>query len=133
MFQGLFKRAESTIDSVVARFVARALVAIPLIVAAGFATAAATIKLVELYGSIVALSLMAAAFAVIGLVALAIVDISARPSGEAVAEEPPASPTSEASGDAIDPMDLLTPEVRALLASAAPMALPGIARGIGRN
>src|SRR5690606_29641685 len=72
MFQGLFKRAERSIDSVVARFVDRALVAVPLLVAAGFATAALTVKLVEVYGHVTAYAMMAALFAVIGAVTMAV-------------------------------------------------------------
>ncbi len=132
MFQGLFKRAESTIDSVVSKFVMRALVAIPLIVAAGFATAALTLKLVEQYGAVTGHALMAALFAVIGLVTLAIVGFETAPAAEPTATEA-ADTASNPNAEPADPADLLTPEVRAFLSSAAPMALPGIARGVGRN
>ncbi|HEX2841809.1 hypothetical protein [Hyphomicrobium sp.] len=132
MFQGLFKRAESTIDSVVSKFVMRALVAIPLIVAAGFATAALTIKLVEQYGAVTGHALMAALFAMIGLVTLAVVGFESAPA----AEQPNAHAADTATTQNVgseDPASLLTPEIRAFLSSAAPMALPGIARGVGRN
>lgn len=132
MFQGLFKRAEITIDSVVSKFVMRALVAIPLIVAAGFATAALTLKLVEQYGAVTGHALMAALFAAIGLVTFAVVGFEAAPVAEQSAAQAADTATAEnISSD--DPADLLTPEVRAFLSSAAPMALPGIARGVGRN
>ncbi len=132
MFQGLFKRAESTIDSVVSKLVMRALVAIPLIVAAGFATAAVTIKLVEQYGAVTGHALMAALFGVVGLVTLAIVGFDAKPLSEPAATQAAEHAEAAASGEA-DPSELLTPEIRAFLSSAAPMALPGIARGVGRN
>ena len=123
MFQGLLRRAEQSIDQVVAKYVGRATVAIPLIVAAGFATAAVSVKLVELYGQVIAYSIMAAGFAVLSLVTMAIVG-----TGNGTVEtlsEPAAAADTAAS--------LLTPEVRAFLASTAPMALPTIARGVGRN
>ena len=87
MFQGLFKRAERSIDSVVDRFVSRALIAIPLLVAGGFATAALTVKLVELYGSVTGYELMAVLFTVIGFVTMAIVNVNAE-------SMPPESPST---------------------------------------
>jgi hypothetical protein len=137
MFQGLFKRAERSIDSVVGKFVDRALVAAPLLVAAGFATAALTVKLVQLYGHVTAYALMAALFAVIGVVTMAVVGVgnNTNASSQSATSEPEAADAS-ASGEEtsdMDVTDLLTPEVRAILASAAPMALPGIARGVGKN
>lgn len=134
MFQGLLRRAESTIDQVVAKYMSRAMVAIPLLVAGGFATAALTVKLVELYGSVTGYGLMAALFGVIGLVTMAIVGTGERrPAEPATAEQPAAASAEQPSSDAIDAAELLTPEVRALLASVAPMAVPGLIRGVGRN
>lgn len=132
MFQGLFRRAESTIDSVVAKYVGRAAIAIPLVIAGGFATAALTVKLVEIYGSVTAYAIMAALFALIGLVTMAVINTGAR-----TAESQPAEPSTASEGTAEstgpDAADLLTPEVKAFLASAAPAALPSIVRGVGRN
>jgi hypothetical protein len=138
MFQGLFKRAERSIDSVVGKFVDRALVAAPLLVAAGFATAALTVKLVQLYGHVTAYALMAALFAVIGVVTMAVVGVgnNTNASSQSATSEPEEAADASASGEEtsdMDVTDLLTPEVRAILASAAPMALPGIARGVGKN
>lgn len=138
MFQGLLRRAERSIDSVVAKYVNRAAVAIPLLIAGGFATAALVAKLVELYGSVTGYGITAGLFAVIGLVTMAIVGTG---NGVQPAEEAPAEPQAsereqgEKHGDeeSFDPTDLLTPEVKAFLASAAPAALPSVARGIGRN
>ncbi len=135
MFQGLFKRAENKIDSVLAKYLGRALVAVPLLVAAGFATAALTVKAVEIYGTVTGYAMMAALFAVIGLVTMAIVGIEQRREAEpeTAAQADTASTEAEQAEAGIDPMDLLTPEVRAMLASTAPMALPGLVRGVGRN
>jgi hypothetical protein len=139
MFQGLLKRAERSIDSVVTKFVDRALVTAPLVVAGGFATAALTVKLVELYGHVTAYALMAALFAVIGLVTLALVGngASTGAASETAESEPQQTAADESASDSeasdMDLSDLLTPEMRAILTSAAPMALPGIARGVSRN
>ncbi len=138
MFQGLLRRAEQSIDQVVAKYVGRATVAIPLIVAAGFATAAVSVKLVELYGQVIAYSIMAAGFAVLSLVTMAIVGTGNGTvetlSEPAAAADTAASDKTDDQADAgLDPSELLTPEVRAFLASTAPMALPTIARGVGRN
>ena len=136
MFQGLLRRAEQSIDQVVAKYVGRATVAIPLIVAAGFATAAVSVKLVESYGPVIAYSIMAAGFAVLSLVTMAIVGTgngTVETLSEPAAAADTADKTEEQADPGLDPSELLTPEVKAFLASTAPMALPSIARGVGRN
>lgn len=134
MFQGLLKRAERSIDQVVAKYMGRAMVAVPMLVAGGFATAALTVKLVDLYGSVVAYGVMAALFGVIGLVTTAIVNVGPNLTAEAPAAEAETAASSEQPQESsADAADLLTPELRALFASAAPMALPPVVRGIGKN
>lgn len=136
MFQGLFRRAESTIDNAVAKLVGRAAVAVPLLIAGGFASAALTVWLVEQYGAITAYGMMAALFALIGLVTMAVVSTNGtRPAEEAAPASASSAETASetAEGEGIDPLDLFPPEIRAFLASAAPMALPAVARGVGRN
>jgi Na+-transporting methylmalonyl-CoA/oxaloacetate decarboxylase gamma subunit len=131
MFQGLFQRAETTIDGIVARYMARALSAVPLVIACGFATAAATAKLVELYGAAIGCAIMAAVFAVLTLLTMAVVSSGqkAESANAASAEESgeePAKISSEFEG-------LFSPEIRALLGSTAPMALPVVGRAVMRN
>lgn len=133
MFQGLFRRAESTIDSVVSKYVGRAAIAIPLVIAGGFATAALTVKLVEIYGAVTAYAIMATLFALIGLVTMAVVNTGGRPAVESQTAEASAASEDATEGAGTDAADLLTPEVKAFLASAAPAALPSIVRGVGRN
>lgn len=136
MFQGLFKRAERSFDQAVSRIVTRAAVAVPLLVAGGFATAALTVKLLELYGPITGYALMAALFAVIGVATMAIVGVGSAgaPVEQATAEPEKAADTTAATGqETTDISDLLTPEMRTLLASIAPAAVPGLVRGVGRN
>jgi hypothetical protein len=138
MFQGLLKRAERSIDSAVTKVVDRALMAAPLVVAGGFATAALTVWLVEHYGHVTAYALMASAFALIGLITMAVLGVgsAAKASSESAAPEPEQAAGASDDADAASDMDLtalLTPEVRAILASIAPAAVPGIARGVTRN
>jgi Na+-transporting methylmalonyl-CoA/oxaloacetate decarboxylase gamma subunit len=133
MFQGLLKRAERSLDQVIARAIERALVVVPLLVAAGFATAALTVKLVELYGAALAYAVMAALFAVIGLVIMAIVNTG---TAEPEADASPAAASDDSAqsdGSADDTADVFPPELRSVLASVAPAALPGVLRGVGRN
>ncbi len=131
MFQGLFQRAETTIDGIVAKYMARALAAVPLLVACGFATAAATVKLVELYGAALGCAIMAAVFAALTLLTMAVVsggqtaESASTASADASAEEP-AQIGSEFDG-------LFTPELRAVLGATAPMALPVVTRAVMRN
>lgn len=127
MLQGILQRAERKVDSVVAKYIGRATVAVPLIVAGGFATAALTVKLVELYGAVTAYAMMAALFAVLAVLTAALV-------GGGVVAEDVAAPTSAESIEAEQAVeDLLTPELRAMLTTAAPVALPVVARSIFRN
>lgn len=137
MFQALFKRAERSIDQAVSKIAMRALAAVPLLIAAGFATAALTVKLVESYGAMTGYALMAVLFTVIGVVGLAIVGVNSRSGAaeEGATEEPEAAADNPGSQEEQTPDigDLLTPEVRALMTSAMPVAIPGLLRGVGRN
>src|SRR3990172_10885195 len=120
MLQGILQRAERKVDSVVAKYIGRATVAVPLVVAGGFATAALTVKLVELYGAVTAYALMAALFAVLSVVTAAVISFDSQSVPEAA--DQPASEDSAKIAEDVE--NLLTPEVRAVLASAAPVALP---------
>jgi predicted histidine transporter YuiF (NhaC family) len=68
MFRGLINDAKSAAGSVIAKYLARASVAAPFIVALGFATAAITLTLVDRFGSIAAYWMVAGGFMVIGLI-----------------------------------------------------------------
>lgn len=133
MLQGLFKRAENSIDHLVAKYVGRAAVAIPLLVAAGFATAALTVELVNRYGAVTSYAVMAVLFAVIGLITMAVIGTGAPEAAAESTEAPSGTESASAEASAADSGPLFPPEMMAVLTSAAPAALPGIARGIGRN
>ena len=75
MFAGLINQAKSTITGLVLKYVARASVAIPFVIAAGFALAAVTVMLVERFGHVVGYGLMAGGLAAIGVVAAIVVSV----------------------------------------------------------
>jgi Na+-transporting methylmalonyl-CoA/oxaloacetate decarboxylase gamma subunit len=131
MFDRLFRRAERKIDSVVSKYVRRAIVAVPLLIAAVFATAAISAKMVELYGPIYGHAIMAAGFvALSGLIALfALTGTQSTPVEEANAAK---SESAEAIKDD-DDRPLVPPELLSLITAAAPVALPGVARVVARN
>ena len=67
MFSGLLNSAKSAVSGLLLKYVARASVAIPFVIAAGFALAACTMMLVERFGHITAYWLVAGALAVVGV------------------------------------------------------------------
>ena len=68
MFDRIFRRAERKIDSVVSKYVRRAIVAVPLLIASLFATAAISVKVVEVYGPVNGYAMMAGGFAALAAV-----------------------------------------------------------------
>jgi hypothetical protein len=85
MFQVLINNAKSAVTSIIAKYLVRASVAIPFVVALGFATAAITAMLVERFGALAGYGMVAGGFALIGLVAA--LAIAVREHEEAIAEK----------------------------------------------
>ena len=85
MFQGLINNAKSAVSGLVLRYVARASIAVPFIIALGFALAAITVMLVDRYGHITAYWAVAGGLALVG--AIAAVVVSAKEREEEVAEQ----------------------------------------------
>jgi uncharacterized membrane protein len=75
MFRALVNDVKSAAGSLVAKYVVRASVAVPFLVAFGFATAAVTLMLVDRYGAIAAYWMVAAGFTAIGLVSVLVVSV----------------------------------------------------------
>jgi hypothetical protein len=75
MFRGLINDAKSAVTSTITKYLARASVAVPFVVAFGFATAALTLMLVERFGAIAGYWMVAGGFAAIGLVAALAVSV----------------------------------------------------------
>ena len=127
MFRGLISDAKAAAGAVIVKYVARASVAIPFLIAAGFATAAITVMLVDRYGAPTAYWAVAGAFTAIGLVAALVVTVKEQEEvvAEAKAEEP---------GVAAEVAMQAPLALSALLASPlGPSSALGILRVLGRN
>ena len=85
MFRGLINDVKSAAGSLIARYLARASVAVPFVIALGFATAAITFTLIERFGTITASWMVAGGFTLIGLVATLV--IAVKEQEEEVAEK----------------------------------------------
>ena len=85
MFAGLINQAKSAASHLVLKYVARASVAVPFVIAAGFSLAAITVMLVERFGHVTAYWLVAGGLALIG--AIAAIVVSVREHEEEVAEQ----------------------------------------------
>ena len=75
MFAGLINQAKSAASHLVLKYVARASVAVPFVIAAGFALAAITVMLVERFGHVMAYWLVAGGLALIGVIASIVVSV----------------------------------------------------------
>jgi hypothetical protein len=69
LFAGLMNQAKDAVSGLVLKYVARASVAIPFVIALGFALAALTVMLVQSFGQVTAYWLMAGGLAAIGVIA----------------------------------------------------------------
>lgn len=136
MFNSLFRRAEATFDHAISSALARLIVAIPFLVAAGFATAAASSYLTRTLGDENGYLILAAIFAVVGLLAWVAAKTNSTSVTERVEElakveeatAQAAGPT-EASGAPIADSEL----IRSAMTAVGPIALPLIARLVVKN
>jgi hypothetical protein len=135
VFPGLINQAKSAAAHLVLRYVARASVAIPFVIAAGFALAAIAAMLVERFGHVTAYWLVGGGLGLIGVIASFVVSVKEHE--EEVAEQEAAkTDTQEAVSEATAQALVQTPI--ALL--GAFMTMPGGAAGalgaarlLGRN
>ena len=135
MFAGLIKQAKSAASHLVLKYVARASVAVPFVIAAGFALAAITVMLVERFGHVMAYWLVAGGLALIGVIASIVVSVKEHEE-EAAEQQAAKTDTEEVVSDAAAQALVQTPV--ALL--GAIMTMPGGAAGalgaarlLGRN
>jgi hypothetical protein len=131
VFRGLISDAKAAAGAVIVKYVARASVAVPFLIAGGFATAALTVLLVDRYGAQTAYWLLAAGFTLFGMTAALVVTVKEQEEevaeAQAEAEDTPAV-AKEVAMQA--PLALLS----ALLASPmGPSSAFGIAKLLGRN
>jgi hypothetical protein len=115
MFRGLINDAKSAAGSLIARYLARASVAVPFIIAVGFAIAAITLTLVDKFGGIIGSWMVAGGFTLIGLVATLAVTVKEHE--EEVAEQ---------QAEAADTGDVAS-DAAAQAAAQMPLALLGAA------
>ena len=85
MFAGLINQAKSAVSRVVLQYAARASVAVPFVIALGFALAAIAVMLVERFGHVAGYWMMAGGLAAIGV--LAWIVVSVKEHEEEVAEQ----------------------------------------------
>jgi hypothetical protein len=135
VFAGLINQAKSAVTGLVLKYVARASVAVPFIIALGFALAAITVMLVDRFGHVMAYWLVAGGLAVIGLVAAVLVSVKEHE--EEVAEKEAEKTdtqkvVSEAAAEALvqTPIALLG---ALFTAPGGTSAALGVARLLGRN
>ena len=137
MFNAIFRKAQVTVDHAIGQAVNRVVVAIPFLVAAGFATAALTLRLVREFGAELGLVCVALLFALLGLICAAFMSSATRMMEDGSAQ----TNVEAADGGGVKSDDVLETGgtsvdkelVTAALTTVAPMALPAIFRALGRN
>ena len=135
MFAGLINQAKLAASNLVLKYVARASVAVPFVIAAGFALAAITVMLVERFGHVTAYWLVAGGLGLIGVIASIVVSVKEHE--EEVAEQQAAkTDTEEVVSDATAQALVQTP----IAVLGTLMTMPGGATGalsaarlVGRN
>ena len=134
MFGKLIHDAQSAADSVLVKQANRAIVALPFLIAVGFATAAIGVKLVQEYGYFETCMLLAGGFAAIGLLAALIVR-SKETSTVATEAKVAAGETKDTFAEAAGVAAAEAPAILATLLAAVggPTTLLGVARIAGRN
>lgn len=140
MLQALFKRAQATVDSAISDVLNRVLLAIPFVIAAGFAMAATWTELHERLGATGANLSIAGAFAILGLImAPFLFGKSSAPGTSEQAEEQAATPEAAARSEepaipglgAIGEVD--GELIRSMVSAIGPSALPYVLRRLARN
>ena len=135
MFAGLIKQAKSAASDLALKYLARASVALPFVIALGFALAAVTVTLVERYGQVMAYWMVAGSLAIIGVVAAAVVSVKEQEEEQAEQAAQDAD-TGEVISEATAQAVVQTPI--ALLGAlfslpGGPASALGIARVLSRN
>lgn len=132
----LFRRAQATVDHAVGQVLIRTIVAIPFIIAAGFGTAALSMRLNREYGAETGSLILAVGFVALGLLTALVVYLRSSEAPNA-SEEPAAdsaSPETGANSDQTESFSTVDRELlTAALTSAAPLAMPALMRMLLRN
>ena len=135
MFAGLINQAKLAASDLALKYLARASVAVPFVIAIGFALAAVTVMLVERFGQVMAYWMVAGGLAIIGIIAAAVVSVKEQ-EGEEAEQAAQDADTGDVVSEATAQAVVQTPI--ALLGGL--FSLPGgpasalsIARVLGRN
>ncbi|MFT3731084.1 MAG: hypothetical protein QM780_06605 [Hyphomicrobium sp.] len=128
MFASLFARAEASVDNAIGDLGARVLIAIPFIVAVGFAAASLSMAVNRSYGPEIGNLIVAAAFLVLGLIIAIFVQLrkANSPQIEAAAGQP-----GEEAAPAQSIFD--NEQLMGIVSTAAPILLPALFRTATKN
>lgn len=135
MFRGLINDAKAAAGSVVSKYAVRVTVAVPFLIALGFATAGATLWLIDQYGAQNAYFIVAGVFVTLGLIAAIL--LQSKEQSEAVADTKAAavdtaSVATEAVSAAAEQLPLAM--LGTLLSSQmGPESIISLFKGLGRN
>jgi hypothetical protein len=135
LFAGLINDAKAAVSHLVLRYVARASVAIPFVLALGFAVAAIAVMLVERFGHVTGYWIMAAGLAAIGIGAAIAVSVKEHEE-EAADQKAEQADTGEVVSDATAEAMVQAPLALLGALFSAPGGAAGafkIARVLGRN
>lgn len=129
MFASLFKRAEASVDVALGELGNRVLIAIPFIVAIGFAAASFSTYANRTYGPEIGNLIVAGAFVLLGFVIAAIVKMRRRSSSSPSMQEEAAPEEPLHAG----PSFLEDEKVMSIVSAAAPIVLPVMLRTATKN
>lgn len=135
MFGFLFRRAQATVDNAIGQVVNGILVAVPLLVAAGFGTAVLLRFLERSYGTDAAYLILACGFGIVSLVVVLVMNARSRSApADMAASEDSARVEDEAPLEQLGGLSKSDRElVMSALTAAGPYALPGLLRVVLRN
>jgi hypothetical protein len=135
VFAGLINQAKSAVSGLVLKYVARASVAVPFVIATGFALTAITVMLVERFGHVMAYWMVAGGLTAIGVIAAIVVSVKEHEEEKAaqLAEETDTEAVvSDATAQAIVQTPIALLGTLLTTGGGATSAL-GVARLLGRN
>lgn len=128
----IFRKAQATVDNAISQLVWGMLVAVPLLVSAGFATAALSGHLQKIYEPEIANLILAAGYAAVGLLVAAVYAL--RGAVQPAAAEASETESVEEASDATGRLGEADRDfVFSALTSAVPFALPPVFAALLRN
>jgi hypothetical protein len=135
LFAGVINNAKAAVSHLVLKYVARASVAIPFVIALGFALAAVAVMLVDRFGHVMAYWIMAGGLAAIGAIAAIAVSVKEHEE-EAAEQKAEQADTAEVATDATAQAMVQAPLALLGALISSPGGAAGafkVARVLGRN